>query len=111
MMDNKNKINPNAGKVVNNIGLKIFVGALAIISVILVGYYVVDVYFVQHEPNYFEKHFLAAIAMMLIGIIAFLLPTVYEKKYANNKGDSLMVIVAFLLFICAIISIVYSYVA
>ncbi len=110
-MDNKNKINPNAGKVVNNIGLKIFVGALAIISVILVAYYVIDVYFVQHEPNYFEKHFLVAIAMMLIGIIAFLLPTVYQKKYSNNKGDSLMVIVSFLLFICAIISIVYSYVA
>ena len=110
-MDNKNKINPNAGKVVNNKGIKIFVGALAILSVILVAYYVIDIYFVANQPNYFEKHFLIAISLMLIGIIAFLLPTVYEKKYANNKGDSLMVIVSFLLFICAIISIVYSYVA
>ena len=110
-MDNKNKINPNAGKVVNNKGLKIFVAAVAIISVILVSYYVIDVYFVRNEPNYFEKHFLVAISLSLIGIVAFLLPTVYEKKYANNKGDSLMVIVSFLLFICAIISIVYSYVA
>ena len=50
-MNNKKKINPNAGKVVNNIGLKIFVGALAIISFILVAYYVIDVYFVQNQPK------------------------------------------------------------
>ena len=56
-MDNKNKINPNAGKVVNNLGLKIFVGALAIISAALAAYYVIDVYIIQHEPNYFQKHF------------------------------------------------------
>ena len=111
-MNNKQRINPNAGKVEKpNLGLKIFVGCIAIISVILVSYYVIDIYFVQHQPNYFQKHFLIAIALMLIGIIAFCLPIIYQRKYANNKGDSLMVIVSFLLFICAIISIVYSYVA
>ena len=42
---------------------------------------------------------------------ALLLPSINQKKYSrDSKGENTMVIVAFLLFACSILSIIISYI-
>ena len=114
--DNLNRSTKNANRTTAQpndlLGLKIFMMVIAAISVILVAYYAIDVYFVKNAENFFEKHFLIAIVLTLIGIEAICLPAVNGVKYSGeSKGDSLMYGVGFLLFLCGLISIIYSFIA
>lgn len=88
---------------------KIVVGiALAIVVAIAI------VYFVEagnDVKSYFTLHFAVPIILTMVGVIALLLPKVTTKSYSGeSRGDNFMIIVGFLLFICAIISIIFSYV-
>ncbi len=112
--DNLNKSTKNANRTTNAKpqlrGLKIFMTVVALISVALVLYYAIDVFFVGHTENFFQKHFLIAIVLVLIGVEAICLPAVNGVKYSGeSKGDSLMYGVGFLLFLCGLISIIYSF--
>ena len=114
--DNLNRSTKNAKRTTNEKsqirGLKIFMTFVALISVALVLYYTIDLYFVKNAENFFEKHFLIAIVLTLIGIEAICLPAVNGVKYSGeSKGDSLMYGVGFLLFLCGLISIIYSFIA
>lgn len=91
--------------------LRIFMTIVAAISIALVLYYAIDVYFLGHTENFFQKHFLLAIVLALIGLEAICLPGANGVKYGGeSRGDSLMYIVGFLLFLCGIISIIYSFI-
>jgi len=112
--DNLNRSTKNANRTTNTkqqfLGLKIFMAVIALISVALVLYYAIDVYFLSKPVNFFQKHFLIAIVLILIGVEAICLPAVNGVKYSGeSKGDSLMYGVGFLLFLCGLISIIYSF--
>ena len=114
--DNLNRSTKNANRTTaqtNDMrGLKIFMMVIAAISVILVAYYAIDVFFIGNPENYFQKHFLLAIVLGLIGIEAICLPALNGVKFSGEaKGDSLMFIVGILLFLCGLISIIYSFFA
>ena len=49
------------------------------------------------------------ICLFIVGVIALLLPMVGTTKYGDGKGDSMMIVVGFLLMLCAIISVIYSF--
>ena len=113
--DNLNRSTRNANR--TNVkdeykGLKIFMTVVALLSIAVVAYYVIDIYFLKNPENFFEKHFAIAIVLSLIGIEAICLPTVNGVKFSGeSKGDSLMFGVGFLLFLCGLISIIYSFFA
>ncbi len=114
--DNLNRSTKNANRTTDikkeYLGLKIFMIVVALISVALVAYYFIDVFVVGNKENFFQKHFLLAIVLVLIGLEAICLPGVNGVKYSGeSKGDSLMYGVGFLLFLCGLISIVYSFFA
>jgi len=114
--DNLNRSTKNANRTTNAkneyFGLKIFMGVIAAISIALVAYYAIDVYFIGNQENFFQKHFLIAIVLVLIGVEAICLPSVNGAKYTGeSKGDSLMFGVGFLLFLCGLISVIYSFFA
>ena len=93
-------------------GLKYFMMGVALVSFALVLYYFIDVFMVGHQENFFQKHFLLAIVLCLIGVEAICLPAVNGVKYSGeSKGDSMMYGVGFLLFLCGLISIIYSFFA
>lgn len=114
--DNLNRSTKNANRTIDSKkdfrGLKIFMFCVAVLSVALVLYYTIDIYFLGHTENFFQKHFLLAIVLGLIGVEAICLPGVNGVKFSGeSKGDSLMYIVGFLLFLCGLISIIYSFFA
>ncbi len=93
------------------LGLKIFMIAVALISVALVLYYIIDVFTKGNTENFFQKHFLIPLVLILIGLEAICLPSLNNAKYTGeSKGDSLMYGVGFLLFLCGLISIIYSFI-
>lgn len=88
---------------------KIIIGVCAAITVFTGIFYVVEMFILQ-ETSYFTDHFAISISLLAIGVIALLLPSVNRKKFSNDtRGDNTMLIVAFLLFICSIISLLMSY--
>lgn len=89
---------------------KIIMGVCAAITAIVGAFYIYEM-FILAEVSYFTEHFAMFISLFAIGIIALLLPSINQKKYSSDsKGDNTMIIVAFLLFICSIVSIIISYV-
>lgn len=59
--------------------------------------------------SFFASHFTLGICLFLVGIIAFLMPKASKEKYNTSRGDEIIIIVSFLLFLCAIIAIVISF--
>ena len=89
--------------------IKIALSILAGLTLVLVLYYGVY-YFILEQSNYFIDHFVSSIIMILIGGCAILLPTLNGQKLTGeNKGDNMMLVVGVLLFICALVSIIISY--
>lgn len=105
----KNKLNNKNNNSKENLYIKIILAIVMVFIVILGGYYVIEL-FVINKTSYFTKHFLTSCILFLVGVGALLMPMVSQKKYSGeNKGDSLMIVVAFLLFICSLFSIIMSY--
>lgn len=92
--------------------IKIIIGIMAIISIALVVYYVLDLYAITpNELNYYNQHFAFLVCLSLIGVIAILLPMISQQKFSEGKGDSMMIVVGFLLILCGIIAVVWSYIS
>ena len=88
--------------------LMIVTGILATITVVTCGitlYYM----FSGEDVPYFINHFGMAIALICIGIIAFIMPMFGTKKYQDDTKDSIMLIVAGLLVLSGLLSILLSY--
>ncbi len=88
--------------------LKIVISVLAVAIVGMVVLFLVELY-AKDTLSYFTKHFAIFFILLFIGSIALLLPNVNRRKFSENKGESMMVLVGFLLIICAVISIIVSY--
>lgn len=90
--------------------IKIIIGALIIIDLLVLGYYLLDAFVLPPDGvNFYNEHFCAMICLFIVGVIALLLPMVGTTKYGDGKGDSMMIVVGFLLMLCAIISVIYSF--
>ncbi len=89
--------------------IKIAIGVLLAIAIglgIVVLLYKINGW----EENYFIKHFIFAIILIMISGIAFLLPMLNQSRFSGDgKGDSLMLLVGILLFLTAILGIILSY--
>ena len=94
----------------------------AVISIILVGELFYELIFLHRElpgffsrmttdksSSFFTSHFTLGICLALIGVIALLMPKASKQRYSNNRSDDIMIIVSLLLFLCAIIAIVISF--
>lgn len=104
-------IEKRGGKMKNKrLGLifKIIVG-ISLAAIVAIGI----VYFIeagQETKSYFTIHFAVPILLALVGVIALFLPKVTTKSYSGeSRGDNLMIVVGFLLFVCALFSLVMSY--
>lgn len=96
----------------NSLKLKIIMGIFAGISMIAIIYYLIEMYVLKTGPSYFTEHFLMSICLFCIGVIALLLTRVSTKRIAGeNKGDSMMIVVGFLLIIISFINIFISYIS
>lgn len=91
------------------LNLKIVMGIAAGIIVGLLIYYLIELYVIG-KLSYFTTHFTIAVCLFCIGIIALLLPKINQRKFSGEgKGDSMMIVVGFLLILCSLISIMISY--
>ncbi len=81
---------------------------MAAISVTL-GAFILYFVFSGSDVPYFFNHFGLAIVLTCIGVIAFLMPFMGTKKYADDTKDSIMLIVAGLLVLAGLLSIIMSY--
>ena len=92
---------------------KLFKILLAVLAAIVVGlgiWAAVELVFMEnHTPSYFVKHFSFGLALILIGIMAFLMTQVAKRRYEGGKGDEMMLIVSVLLILCGILGIAISY--
>lgn len=72
------------------------------------------IYFVESskgEMSFFSKHFAVGLDLFLIGIMAILMPKLAAKSLqGENKGDKMMGVVGLLLFLFAILTVVFSFV-
>ncbi|MDE6407501.1 MAG: hypothetical protein K2K48_04575 [Anaeroplasmataceae bacterium] len=65
----------------------------------------------QPEKSYFSKHFALPIILFFVGVIAIMLSILSKKSMSGeNKGDTMMIGVGVLLFLCAILTLIFSYV-
>ena len=72
-------------------------------------YYAVS--YIQESTNYFIDHFLSAIMLICIGVMALLMPQLNQRTLkGENKGDNLMLFVGFGLIILGLLSILVSYI-
>ena len=85
---------------------------IAVLLVIAITFSVITfIYLQKPEVPYWINHFGFALILFPISGIALLLPMLNQSKFVGDgKGDSLMIIVAILLFLSAILSIVLSYI-
>ena len=91
--------------------LKIIMSVLMVILLLNVAFYFIDVNLLNGQ-NYYTKHFLMAVSLFFLGIIALMMPMGLKNKNrfsGDGKGDSLIIVVGFLLIACALISIIYSF--
>lgn len=90
--------------------IKIIIGVLIVIDLLILGYYLLDAFVIPPDGvNFYNEHFCAMICLFIVGVIALLLPMVGTTKYGDGKGDSMMIVVGFLLILCGIISVIYSF--
>ena len=89
----------------------IFLAVLLVFAAISVTIAAFIIYYVfsDNEMPYFFNHFGLSIVLASIGVIAFVLPFIGQKKYSDDSKDSMMIIVSGLLFLTAILSIIMSY--
>lgn len=87
--------------------LKLIMLLLAATIILLVVLMLIDMG--DGSVNYFNRHFLLAVCLSSVGVIAMILPYVTKSKFSDNKGDKMMPIVGIMLIVCAIISIFISY--
>lgn len=67
--------------------------------------------FVVGELSFFTSHFLIGIVLAIIGCFAIYMPTVSQKSYSgDDRGDKMMFVIGLILFLCAIISIIVSFI-
>lgn len=86
---------------------KIIIGICALIALAIGIEYMVE-YFINDSANkmsFFANHFSLGIALIFIGIIAFLLPFTTRTRFGEGKGDNMIMIVGVLLVLCGIIAI------
>ena len=73
--------------------------------------YYVEVSTGDGNVSFFTKHFMVPIILSIIGAIAMFLPTVSAKTLSgDDKGDKMMYGVGLLLFLCALISLLTSFI-
>ncbi len=84
---------------------------IAVLLAIAVTFSVITfIYLQQPQVPYWINHFGFALILFPISGIAMLLPMLNQSKYVgDSRGDSLMLIVAILLFLSACLSIGLSY--
>ena len=88
--------------------VKIILGVLIAIVLACGIYYAINVF--NETTNYFIDHFLSAIMLASIGVMALLMPQLNQRTLrGENKGDNMMLIVGVGLIILSIMSIVVSY--
>lgn len=89
---------------------KIIVGIGMTIIFIVGTIYFIDV-FVNEEVSFFSQHFVFPIVLSIVGAIALFLPTGSQKSYAgDDRGDKMMFGVGILLILCAVISLIMSFI-
>ena len=81
---------------------------MATISVTL-GVFILYYIFSESEMPYCFHHFGLAIVLSGIGVIAFIMPFIGQKKFSDDSKDSIMLIVAGLLVLAGLLSIIMSY--
>ena len=90
--------------------IKIVMAIFAAIALGLGIYFLIETYAIG-QTSYFSKHFLGAICLLCIAVIAFLLPMINSQKLSgDNKGDNIMVVVSFLLIVFSVLTIILSYI-
>ena len=95
--------------------LKIIMSVLMVILLFNVAFYFIDVYWINANTNdksFYTEHFLMAVSLFFLGVIALMMPMGLKNKNrfsGDGKGDSLIIVVGFLLIACALISIIYSF--
>lgn len=90
---------------------KIIILIAAVISLAIGGYMAYETYITQNGVhNYFYDHFASAICLACVGVIALCLPSVTSKTIAgDSKGDNIVIIAGFIMFIVAIFNVIVSY--
>ena len=64
----------------------------------------------KEEKSYFSMHFAIPIILFFVGVIAIMLCTLSKKSMTGeSKGDTMMIGVGLLLFLCSILSLIFSY--
>ncbi|MDE7105573.1 MAG: hypothetical protein K2O22_00215 [Anaeroplasmataceae bacterium] len=65
----------------------------------------------QEHRSYFSMHFALPIILFLVGVIAIMLSTLSKMNLSGeNKGDNMMLGVGLLLMLCAIVTLIFSFV-
>lgn len=90
---------------------KIFKVLIALDLLIIIGLLILYLIEANNQTmSFFTKHFSLPIILVLVGVVALFLPVVSSKSIAGeSKGDSMMIWVGFLLIICAIFSLIFSF--
>ena len=89
---------------------RLVVVLLAVLSVIVVADYMIES-IAQANSSYtvsfFAKHFALGLSMFLVGGIALVLPVIQSlnNKYQEAKGDQLLVMIGFILFLAGLLAI------
>ena len=86
---------------------QIVIGILAVISMIEM----IAQAYSSYTPSFFAKYLALGFGMFSVGGIALMLPITANlgNKFQEGKGDNLLVIIAFVLFLAGLIAIVYSF--
>ena len=64
----------------------------------------------KSEFSFFASHLSLGLALMFMGVVAFLLPFTTRTRFGDGKGDNMMLIVGILLALSGIITIGLSFV-
>ncbi len=93
---------------------QIIVIILSVISVAITADYMIEMItqaYTGYEASFFAKYLALGFGMFSVGAIALFLPIIAHlgNKYTEGKGDSLIVVIAFILFLAGLIAIVYSF--
>ena len=85
----------------------IFIAFIVVISCTILYF----VEFNSETKSYFTMHFALPCILFMVGLIAVLMAILSIKSIqGENKGDNFMIVVGILLILCAIISLVWSYI-